>query len=272
MRNTAGQRAASDYLRDLLLMPGSYRQAWERYATRSRRDTIHQLAVAEVVAGHLRGAPRKPSDAAVTARQVKDTVSRALTGRLSRPSLALLIDAFGISGDESRMLWRLWNGRSPAALAGSPEREADAATGNLGDQALCLHGHVRVVADGRIVDAAIGALRHHTLSLHDEVWVGPDGRIARAHIMQVIEATTPGVDRIALLCATSVLAVELGQGCKELTGPLRQVDTGLRATEILLTRTLDPGDTLTLDYWLTYRWPGNDGTPEEATGPSEVES
>jgi hypothetical protein len=76
-----GRRAASQYLQQLLLKPGAYRQSWERYVSRERRGTINQLAVAEVIARHLWSVPRTPADAEVTPNQLKDTVSRALTGR-----------------------------------------------------------------------------------------------------------------------------------------------------------------------------------------------
>ena len=55
-----GRRAASDYLQQLLIKPGGYRQRWEQYVSRERRGTINQLAVAEVIARHLWSAPRSP--------------------------------------------------------------------------------------------------------------------------------------------------------------------------------------------------------------------
>jgi len=238
-----GRRAASDYLRELLLKPGSYREAWEPYATRERRGTINQLAVAEVLARHLRSAPRTVGDSAVTPHQLKDTVSRALTGRLlSRPALALFIDAFGFSEHEAGRLWRLWNGSATIGVM----------TGT----------HAFPLDAEQDVDAAFGPRRHQTLSLHDHISVGADGRIDRARTMQVIEAIAQGVDRIQFLCDTSVLTVEVGQGCKELAGEVRRISADVFAVEILLARTLNLGETLTLEYWLTYRWPLN---PSEST-------
>ncbi len=63
-------------------------------------------------------------------RQLKDSVSRALSGRLlSRPLLSLFIDAFAIADSEAERLWRLWNGSdSIAVLSGrravSPQARA----------------------------------------------------------------------------------------------------------------------------------------------------
>lgn len=241
---SGGRRAASEYLQQLLLKPGSYRQAWEQYATRERQGTINQLAVAEVLARHLRSAPRTPADVELTPHQLKDTVSRALTGRLlSRPALALFIGAFGFSEHESGRLWRLWNGAATIGVMSGPRA-------------------VSVGAE-HDVDAAIGPRRHQTLSLHDHVWVGADGRIDRARTMHVIEAIAQGVDRVPFLCDTNVLTLEVGQGCKELVGDVRRIGADVFATEILLARTLDLGETLTLEYWISYRYPGDNTDPSE---------
>ncbi len=239
-----GRRAASDYLRELLLKPGSYRLAWEQYATRERQGTINQLAVAEVLARHLQSAPRTASDPTVTPHQLKDTVSRALTGRLlSRSALALFINGFGLSEHEAGRLWRLWNGAATIGVL----------TGT----------HTVPVSAEQEVDAAIGPRRHQTLSLHDHLWVGPEGRIDHSRTLHVIEAIASGVDRIPFLCDTNVLTLEVGQGCKELASQIRRIGDDVFATEILLSRTLDIGETLTLEYWLSYRYPPDDPSARE---------
>jgi hypothetical protein len=175
----------------------------------------------------------------VTPHQLKDTVSRALTGRLlSRSALGLFIDAFGLSEHEAGRLWRLWNGSATIGVM----------TG----------AHAVSLGAEQEVDAAMGPRRHQTLALHDHVWVGPNGQIDRQRTMHVIEAIAPGVDRIPFVCDTNVLTLEVGQGCKELAGQVRRIGGGIFATEILLSRTLDIGETLTLEYWLTYRWPPGD--------------
>lgn len=81
--------------------------------------------------------------------------------------------------------------------------------------------------------------------------------------MQVIEATAPGVDRIPFLCDTNVLTIEVGQGCKELAGQLREIRADVFATQILLARSLELGETITLEYWTTYRYPGDPEDPGE---------
>jgi hypothetical protein len=239
-----GRKAASDYLQQLLLKPGRYRQAWEQYISRERQGTINQLAVAEVIARHLWSSPRSPGDAEITPHQLKDTVSRALTGRLlSRSALTMFVDAFGFSEHEAARLWRLWNGSvAISVMSGS---------------------HAVPVGSEQDVDRVIGPRRHQTLSLHDHVYVGADGLIERARTLQVIEAIAQGVDRIPFICDTNVLTLEVGQGGKELTGDVGRIGDDLFSTEILLARTLDLGETITLEYWITYRYPGNDADPSE---------
>lgn len=239
-----GRRAASDYLQQLLLKPGSYRQSWEQYVSRERRGTINQLAVAEVIARHLGSVPRSTGEGKITPHQLKDTVSRALTGRLlSRHALSLFIAAFGFSEHESARLWRLWNGSAAISVISGT--------------------HAVPLSAEREVDRAFGPRRHRTVSLHDHVYVGSDGRIDRARALQVIEATEQGVDRIPFLCDTNVLTLEVGQGGKELTGEVHKIGPDVFFTEILLARTLDIGETITLEYWITYRYPGNREDPAE---------
>ena len=87
--SVAGRRAASRYLGELLLRPGRYRRLWEKFAERTRPGEINQLAVAEALAQYLWDFPRSASDADVLPLQLKDTVGRALSGRLlSRSTLA----------------------------------------------------------------------------------------------------------------------------------------------------------------------------------------
>src|SRR3981081_4253442 len=109
--SAAGRRAAARYLHELLQRPGGYRRLWEQHVVRARPGEITQLAVAEVLARYLWSYPRVPGDADVLPHQLKDTVSRALSGRLlSRSALSLFIEAFGLSDQEAERLWRLWEG------------------------------------------------------------------------------------------------------------------------------------------------------------------
>jgi hypothetical protein len=149
----------------------------------------------------------------------------------------LFIDAFGFSEHEAARLWRLWNGAATISVMSGT--------------------HAMPSSAEKDVDRAFGPRQHRTLSLHDHVYIGADGRIDRARAMQVIEATSQGVDRIPFLCDTNVLTLEVGQGGKELTGEVDRIGEDVFFTEILLARTLDLGETLTLEYWITYRFPGD---------------
>ena len=229
----ASHLAAASYLRELLLRPGGYRGLWEQHVVRARRDDINQLAVAEVLARHLWMHPRRPADKDARPLRLKDTVSRMLSGRmLSRSTLTLVIDAFGIADDEAGRLWRLWGGTGAISVlsgprAMGPDTEQDVRT-------------------------ELGPRRHQTLSLHDHVQVGRDGLLARTRTLQVVEAIGADLDRIPYLYDTSNLALEVGQGCREVSGQLYQVGDGVFATEILLSKVLALGETTTLEYSTTY--------------------
>ncbi len=231
---SSGRQAAAAYLQQLLLTPGGYRRAWERHVVRARPGTINQLAVAEVLAQYVRS--RELGD--IRPLQMKDTVSRALSGRmLSRPALSLFIAAFKFSDHEADRLWRLWNGiEMISVLAGS---------------------HAIPPQAEEHVERVLGPPRHQTLSLHDHVFVGADGRLERTRTIQVIEAVVARVDRIPFLYDTSALTVEVSRGCSGLSGELRQLRPEVFITDILLAGTLELGDTTALEYWTTYRLPGD---------------
>ena len=240
----AGQRAAAEYLRQLLLKPGHYRETWQRRVARPRDDVINQMAIADIIVDHLRLAPGRPGDTTMMSYQLRDTVSGALSGsQLSMQTLNLIIDSFGFSEDEAGRLRRLWAGSATISVMSGT--------------------HAVSVRAAQDVDAAIGPRFHHTLSLHDHIWVTQDRRIDRARTMQVIEANAQGVDRIPFLCDNNVLTLEVGQGCKEVNGTLRRIGADVFATEILLSRTLDLAETLTLEYWMSYRYPGDPTDPAE---------
>lgn len=233
-----GRRAAARYLRELLAQQGQYRRLWEQHVVRSRPGEITQLAVAEVLARHLWNHPRVAGDADVLPRQLKDTVARALSGTLlSRPTLALFIDAFGISDAHADRLWRLWEGSGRISVLSGPRAMGSETEGEL--------------------RSALGPRRHQTVSLHDHVYVGSDGRVARTRTLQVIEAIADGLDRIPYLYDTNALTLEVGQGCREVSGELFQISEGLYAATIPLARELSAGETISLEYVTTYCSPEN---------------
>ena len=242
--SAGGRRAAASYLRELLQRPGPYRRQWEQHVVRARPGEIIQLAVAEVLARYLWSYPRVPGDADVLPHQLKDTVSRALSGRLlSRSALALFIEAFGLSDQEADRLWRLWEGSGTISVLSGPRAMASRTEQEL--------------------HAALGPRRHQTLSLHDHVYVGADGLPARTRTLQVVEAIADGLDRIPYLYDTKALTLEVGQGCTELSGDLYQVTEQVFATHIALARALQAGETTTLEYWTTYQYQPDPLDPRE---------
>jgi len=237
-----GRRAAAEYLRQLLLKPGPYREAWRSHVARPRDGVINQLAVAEVISGDH--AARARSGDGLPPYQARDVVAGALFGgHLTAATLETFITAFGFTEDESDRLRRL--------LAGSTRIRVMSGT------------HAVSAAAEQDLDEAIGRRRHQTLSLHDHVRVGADGRLDRLRALQVIEANAQGVDRIPFICDGNVLTLEVGQGCKELIGEVRLVGPDVFATQILLARTLDVGETLTLEYSVSYWYPGDPCDPAE---------
>jgi hypothetical protein len=180
----------------------------------------------------------------VLGHQLKDTVSRALSGRLlSRQTLSLFIEAFRISDAEAGRLWRLWEGSGTISVLSG----AKALTPRTEEELL----------------AATGPRRHQTLSLHDHLTVGEGGMPARTRTIQVIEALADGVDRIPFVYDTRALTLEVGQGCAGLAGELYQASDELFATFILLAQTLTAGETATLEYWVTYHYPDSPPGPRE---------
>jgi hypothetical protein len=242
--NVESKRAAAEYLRQLLLRPGPYRDAWRQHVARPRDGVINQMAVAEVIAARLRSSPGHPGDAQVMPYQLRDTVSGALSGRqLNSTARQLFVDAFGFAQHEADRLRRLSEGSSRISVLSGSHAVPDHAEQD--------------------VDQALGPRRHQTVSLHDHIYVGADGRIEGVRTMQVIEALAPDLDRIPFLCDTSVTTLEAGQGCKGLTGELHQIGPGVFGTEILLARTLAVEETITLEYRVNYQFPGDFTDPTE---------
>ena len=242
--SAAGRRAAARYLAELLLRPGRYRRLWEKFAERTRPGEINQLAVAEALAHHLWNFPRAASDADVLPRQLKDTVARALSGRLlSRSTLTLFIDTFGFSDEEALRLWRLWQGSGAISVLSGP----------------------RAMPSDKMAEVAavLGPRRHQTVSMHDHVFVGADGRMDRTRTLQVVEATADGLDRIPYIYDTNTLALEVGPGCAKPTGPLCQIREDVFTIDIPLAKSLSVGETMTLEYWTVYHYPGDLDDPRE---------
>ena len=226
-----GQAAVAAYLRELLLRPGRYRRRWEQYAERSRRGQVNQLAVAEVLAHYLWEHPRNTGDTDVLPRQLKDTTSRVLSGRLlSKAALTLFMDAFDLDTWDRDRILKLWDGS----------------------------GRIRVLSGSGAVPAGklagFGQPTYRTLSLHDHHYLGRDGFPARHRTLHVIEALADGLDRVPCRADTNALSVEVGQGCEEVAGPVRAIGDGIFAVDMLLTKQLAVGETTTIEYETSFQY------------------
>jgi hypothetical protein len=228
---TEGVPAAAAYMRELLLRPGRYRRKWEQYAERSRHGQVNQLAVAEVLAHYLWEHPRTQRDIDVLPRQLKDTASRALSGKLlSKATLVLFTDAFSFSALEREQLFKLWEGSAHVRVLSGPRAIRDDKAGRLGSPRL------------------------KTLSLHDHHYVGPDGLPVKHRVIQVIEAIVDGVDRVPCRADTNALTIEVGQGFSGLAGPVYQPIAELFVVDMLLAKPLAAGETATLEYSTSFHY------------------
>lgn len=233
--SAAHREAAAAYLRELLLRPGRARRTWEQYAERNRPGHINQLAVAEVLARYLWDYPRRPGDNEILPRQLKDTASRALSGKLlSKAALGLFMDAFSIPVFEREQLWKLWEGSSRIRVLSGPRSFA-----------------ARPRAE---IETALGPAVHRTLSVHDHHYVGPDRLPSRTRTLQVIEAITEDVSHIPYIYNTDALAIDLIQGCSGLGERFTEITSGFFATDMLLVKALTLGETLTLEYVTSFKY------------------
>ncbi len=74
-----------------------------------------------MLAHYLWHAPRAGGSSDVLPHQLKDTVGRALSGRLlSRATLELFVAAFGFTPQEADRLWRLWGGNGRIMVLAGP--------------------------------------------------------------------------------------------------------------------------------------------------------
>lgn len=232
----AYHRAAAAYLRELLLRPGRYRRRWEQYAERSRPGQVNQLAVAEVLARYRWSHPRATGDSELLARQLKDTVFRAISGRmLSRATLTLFVEAFGFAEEEAERFRRLWAGSDRISVLSGPRALRPEATAAVED--------------------ALGPPGYQTVSLHDHLGMGDNRLVMKVRTLKVIEAIIDGLDRIPYLHDTDAVTLEVGQGCAGVSGQFSEPMAGFYGTDILLAKKLALGETLTLEYWTTYHYP-----------------
>lgn len=229
--NDEQRLAAARFLLDLL-ESAKYAPLWRRHVARHRGGRVHQGAVARVLAEYLWEAGLAADSDTALPRRLKDTVSRALSGRsLPTRVIDLFVQAFRIHPVEAAQLWALWAGSPPGRLVllSPPDRDAERA------------------------DPGATAATYQTISLHEIHDIGPDGLPASHRTIQVIRALTR-VEAYEYCFDTACAVVEVIRGGT--AGPVRATATpGIHASRITLSRPVEAGATASFEYrtFFSYR-------------------
>ncbi|MEJ2577627.1 MAG: GNAT family N-acetyltransferase [Kineosporiaceae bacterium] len=119
----AVRRSTARRLCHLLRTRPRYRARWQRYALHHRERKLNQAAVAQVLAHHLWDSGQVAETDRLLPRRLKDTVSRALSGRvLSARTLQLFIEAFEMTAQDAAGLAAAPPPDIPADNLGGPGR------------------------------------------------------------------------------------------------------------------------------------------------------
>jgi hypothetical protein len=234
-----GQHAAIGYLRDLLARPGlPYRARWARHARRRLAPgEINAMAVARFLTEE-----REVWQDGATARQVKDTVHRALTADEARQlltpeTLSRFVAGFDLSEEQENRL--------RALLAGDDPDRARPITGALAARA-----------------AGTSARPCETVSSHELHYLGPTGLPARHVTHRVIRSAVDDLRGYQYQIDTEHARVALRRGGR--VGNSFPVDGGyLYAFEAVLSRPLAKGETASLEYETVFDYPADDPPPPE---------
>ncbi|MBR7832582.1 hypothetical protein KDL01_04890 [Actinospica durhamensis] len=163
-----GVRLAGHYLNELLLT--EYRRQWYYRGDRNRSNKVNTMAVAYVLAVHRLGDTAVEVEYQEDAKRIKDTVYRALVGRiLTRETLELFMDAFAMSEAHCETLARLWDGTAAPRV---------------------LIGDMPPIA--RPNPAARTKRRYETVQRHEFHYLGADGQPVRHRTIQTIRALVDG--------------------------------------------------------------------------------
>jgi hypothetical protein len=208
----------SRLLRELLMSQPEYRRQWQERAERRPAGDVSQAGVARVIALHLWGSGERPDSNTALARNLKDRVRRALTGRSVTPqTLSWFVEAFHMDPRDARALW--------ATFAG--DRDTGAGISGLPP----VHGGPRPACQ--------------TVALFERYLAGPDGALAGRSTLHTIMALEDGVDVFWFSPGPEADRVEVRHGGT--AGP-----GGPQGRAIWLERTLAAGQTLALEYQCRY--------------------
>jgi hypothetical protein len=219
--------ATGALLRDLLTADPRYRRLWRTHVRRAHSD-LSQAAVAEVIALHLWDSGERSESATSLARELKDRVSRALSGTaLSSQTLAWFIAAFDMDeGDESR-LWATFSGKENPGL-----------------------GISHTLRRRREM---IRRQCHRTVSLVERYRVGANGSLAVRRTLHTIRAVEDGVDIYIFNHEPQASNIQVLHGGD--IGRRHEYGGGLFSVEIILDKPLAKSEATALEY-RTYFAPG----------------
>ncbi len=226
-------RATAVRLVELLTDHAPYRRCWQEHpkARQHRGTGIHQGAVCQVIAEHLWDSGEESEDNHDLPRKLKDPVSRALSGKiLSARTLTWFVQAFAISDLHAAELWARRSGGDPARLA-----------------------VVRPTKD--LPERSTRPPRYQTIALHEFHVVGADRLPVQHRTIHVIRALDD-LTSYSYRFDTDAAAVEVLRGGT--AGPVyRTAENGVYAVDIVLDRTLIPGETASFEYRtvFSYRTP-----------------
>jgi hypothetical protein len=129
-----------------------------------------------VLAHYLREHPRVSGDIDVLPRQLKDTASRALSGKFlsldrnNKATLTLFLDAFGFGTLERDQFGKLSEGSAHVRVLSGP----------------------RAIRDDKA--AALGSPQIKTLSMHDHHYLGPDGVPPASEFRRIVQYFVENLD------------------------------------------------------------------------------
>lgn len=213
---------AADQLRRLLRMDEQYRSRWQAHVQRVGKQQLHQSAIAQVLADHLRRTGELPQTPAPPTRTLKEAMARALGGRLTQQSLELFIDAFQISRQHQDELWR------------SFARDLDSVSRRA------------VPHDPASTRDPVDESAYRSVSLDELHVIGADGLPHTHRTVQVVRAVAP-MDRYTYRFDGTAVAIDVVRGGRP--GKVYPAGRpGLWAIDIHLHHVLPPGETAVLEH------------------------
>lgn len=231
------------YLRSLLADHLPYRRQWRSHMKRATRENLHQGAIARVIAHHLWETGQAAESAADLPRRLRDRVSRALSGELlSVQTLTWFIDAFGMAEMHAATLWRHFRNDAVAPGVEAPGPSAGAREGPGTD--------IDAGGDRRPVSRDAFDL----LVLDEFHQIGPDGVPVAHQTFQIIRAVEQ-IERYSLHVDAATASVEVTRGGSRGRAYPHPDDAGTGVIDIDFPRRLEPGETIAVEYRLTFSYP-----------------